>query len=91
MIKGAEALTRANPGPKLAPPLRWLQLTVLGMLFFVICNEVDSPHLQLRLEHLRPADKPRCEDRLHLTIVRDRGLDVLMMPRVALQFTRNNC
>ena len=94
MTKDAEALSRkllAKPGPKPAPPLRWLQLTVLGILFFVVCNEVDSPDQQVRLEQLRPADKSGREDRLHLSIVRDRSPNVRTMPRVAVQSTRNNC
>ena len=94
MTKESEALSRkllAKLGPKPAPPLWWLQLTVLGIIFFVVCNEVDSPDQQVRLEQLRLAHKPGSEDRLHLSVVRDRGADVLTLFRVALQSPRNNC
>lgn len=91
--KEAEALGRklvAEPGPKPAP-LRWLQLTVDGILGFIDCNEVDSPDQEVRLEQLRLADEPGSEDRLHLNVVGDRGGDVLPVLRVPLQSTRNTC
>jgi hypothetical protein len=50
MTKEAEALSRkllAKPDPKSAPPLYWLQLTVLGILFFDVYNEVDSTDQQV--------------------------------------------
>lgn len=87
MTKKAEALSRklvAEPGPKPAPPLRWRQLTVDGILYFIVCNEVDSPDQQVRLEQLRLAHEPGSKDRLHLSVVGDRGADVLMVLRVAL-------
>jgi hypothetical protein len=93
MTKEAEALSRklvAEPDPKPAPPLWWLQLTIDDILCFIVCNEVDSPDQQVRLEQLRLAHEPGSEDRLHLSVVRDRGADVLTVLRVALQSTRNN-
>lgn len=66
MTKEAETLSRklvAELGPKPGPPLRWLHLTVLGILCFVVCNEVDSPDQQVRLEQLRLAHKLGREDR----------------------------
>jgi hypothetical protein len=44
---------------------------VLGILFFVACNEVGCPNQQVRLVQLRLADKPEREDCLHLSIVRN--------------------
>jgi hypothetical protein len=87
MTKEAEALSRkqiADLSPKPRPPLRWLQLTVLDILCFVVCNEVDNPDQKVRLEQLRLAHKPGREDRFHLSVVRNQGADVLMVLRVAL-------
>src|SRR4051794_28487655 len=79
-----------QPCPKPGPPLMWQQVTVLGILFFVVRNEIECPHQQVRLVKLLLADKPRREDCLHLIVVRDRDVHVLQMFWVSLQFIRSN-
>jgi hypothetical protein len=76
---------------KPGPPLRWLQLKVLVILYFVVCNEVECPDQQVRLVQLLLADNSGREDCLHVSIVRDRVIDVLTMPWVALQSRKNKC
>ena len=77
-------------GPKPGSRLMWQQVTVLGILFFVVRNEIECPHQQVRLVKLRLADKPGREDCLHLSVVRDRDVHVLPMFRVALQLIWSN-
>ena len=69
----------------------WQQVTVLGILFFVVRNEIECPHQQVKLVKLLLADKPGREYCLHLSVVRDQDVHVLPMFWVALQLIRSNC